>query len=236
MKKTLRMPLLAFLAVPLLALSVPALAQDECPVPGPYDACDGCHVPGLNPNVELAAITWAESEHLNGVTFGPDRCKNCHQPFRTADTDCGEPDREYGVECAVCHTDHTDDCDRELRIWDREACEYGPEIHHYNLNELCLTCHDRPEIQGHSAFDAPPQGWGQAMLEQKGVLCVDCHMPIVPFTDRFGVMTEGRTHDWKVADNLPYSCGTLPGGCHENKTDDWALKQIAKDKMHGEVD
>jgi hypothetical protein len=234
MKKTLRMSLLALLVVPILALSVPALAQD-CPLPGPYEPCRNCHVPGLNPNVELAFETWVTSEHLNGVTFGPDFCKDCHQPFR-AEEPCGEPDRANGVECAVCHTDRGDGCDRELRVWDRAACDYGPLIEHDDLNELCLTCHNRPEIIGHSAFNAPPKGWGQAMLEQKGVWCVDCHMPIVPYVDQFGFETEGRTHDWKVADNLPYSCGTLPGGCHANKTDEWALKQIAKNKIHGEVD
>ena len=234
MKKTLRMSLLALLAVPILALSVPALAQD-CPLPGPYEPCDACHAPGVNPNVELAFETWVMSEHLNGVTFGPDFCKDCHQPFR-AEEPCGEPDRAYGVECAVCHTGRGGGCDRELRVWDRAACDYGPLIEHDDLNELCLTCHNQPDIIGHSAFDAPPKGWGQVMLERKGVWCVDCHMPIVPYVDRFGVETEGRTHNWKVADNLPYSCGTLPGGCHANKTDEWALKQIAKNKIHGEVD
>jgi hypothetical protein len=234
MRKTLRISLWVVLVVPILVLSVPAIAQD-CPVPGPYEPCNGCHVSGLNPNVQLAYDTWAESEHLNGVTFGPDRCKNCHQPFRTEEP-CGELDREYGVECAVCHTDHTDECDRELRIWDRASCDYGPPIEHNNLNEACLTCHNRPDIIGHSAFDAPAQGWGKAMLEQQGVQCVDCHMPVVPFTDQFGVKTEGRTHNWKVADNLPYSCGTMPGGCHSNKLDEWALKQIEKNKIHGEVD
>ncbi len=74
------------------------------------------------------------------------------------------------------------------------------------------------------------------MLERKDVQCVDCHMPFVPFTDQFGFQTWGRTHDWKVADNLPYSCGTIPGGCHANKTETWALKQIGKNKIHGEVD
>lgn len=225
---------LALLVLPILAFSVPAVAQD-CPLPGPYEPCDGCHVPGLNPNVELAFETWVMSEHLNGVTFGPDFCKNCHQPFR-ADEPCGEPDRVYGIECAVCHTPRGDECDRELRVWDRSLCEYGPPIEHHDLDELCLTCHNQPDIIGHSAFDAPPQGFGKAMLVQQGVQCVDCHMPIVPFVDRFGIETEGRTHNWKVAENLPYSCGTMDGGCHANKTDEWALKQIAKNKIHGEVD
>ena len=65
---------------------------------------------------------------------------------------------------------------------------------------------------------------------------MDCHMPIVPYVDQFDIETEGRTHNWKVAENLPYSCGTMAGGCHANKTDEWALKQIAKNKIHGEVD
>ena len=235
MKRILRIPALAVLVLPILALSVPALAED-CPIPGPYEPCTGCHVPGLNPNVQLAFDTWVRQRASQRCDVRSRlRCKNCHQPFR-ADEPCGEPDRANGIECAACHTDHSDDCDRELRVWDRTLCDYGPPIEHDNLNELCLTCHDRPDIVGHSAFDAPPQGFSQVMMEQKGVQCVDCHMPIVPFTDRFGIPTEGRTHNWKVADNLPYSCGTMPGGCHFNHDDEWALKQIEKNKTHGEVD
>jgi hypothetical protein len=238
MKNTPRMLPLALLVVPILALSLPAIAQD-CPQPGYYEPCDGCHVPGLNPDVELAYTSWLDSEHLNGVTFGPDFCKNCHQSFRGDPADCDllAPDRANGIECATCHTERiSEDCDRELRVWDRANCDYGPVIAHQNLDELCLTCHDRPDIIGHSAFDAPPQGWAQAMLVQRGVMCVDCHMAFVPFVDRFGIEAEGRTHNLKVADNLPYSCGTLEGGCHSQKTTEWALKQIEKNKIHGEVD
>jgi hypothetical protein len=36
-----------------------------------------------------------------------------------------------------------------------------------------------------------------------------------------------------VEANLPYSCGTVDGGCHSNKTTEWAQKQIDKDKIHG---
>ena len=106
MKKILRMPLSAVFVAPLLALSLPSLAN-ECPIAGPYEPCTGCHVPGLNPNVELAYNTWSASEHLNGVTFGPDFCKNCHQPFRADPADCDllAPDRANGIECATCHTE-----------------------------------------------------------------------------------------------------------------------------------
>jgi formate-dependent nitrite reductase cytochrome c552 subunit len=237
MKKNLRVPLLALLAVPMLALAAPAIAE-ECPEPAYYEPCTGCHVPGLNPNVELAYTTWLESEHLNGVTFGSDFCKDCHQSFRGDPGTCDQlaPDSMNGIECATCHTERiSEECDRELRVWDRASCDYGPLIDHDNLDELCLTCHDRPDIVGHSAFFAPPQGWGKAMLEQKGVMCVDCHMPKVPFEGDTG-SSEGRTHNWKVAENLPYSCGTLEGGCHSNKTSKWALKQIEKNKIHGLVD
>jgi hypothetical protein len=235
MKKILWKLLSVVFVAPLLALSLPSFAN-ECPIAGPYEPCTGCHVPGVNPNVQLAAETWIMSEHFNGVTFGPDFCKNCHQPFRTEDLSCGEPDREYGVECAACHTDHTDECGRELRVWDRATCDVGPLIGHDDLNALCLTCHDRPDITGHSAFNAKPKGWAKAMAKHKDVQCVDCHMPIVPFTDQFGFGTEGRTHDMEVTGNLPFSCGTMAGGCHANKTSDWAVKQILKNKIHGEVD
>jgi hypothetical protein len=237
MKKNLCTPILALLVVPMLALAVPSIAQ-ECPETGYYEPCAGCHVPGVNPNVELAYTTWLGSEHRNDITFGPEFCKDCHQSFRGEPETCDQLalDSMNGIECATCHTDHSDDCDRELRVWDRASCDYGPLIDHDDLDALCLTCHDRPDKVGHSAFFAPPQGWGQAMLEKQGVMCVDCHMPNVPFTDNSGSSSVGRTHDWKVAENLPYSCGTVDGGCHSNKTSDWALKQIKKNKIHGLVD
>ena len=70
------------------------------------------------------------------------------------------------------------------------------------------------------------------MFEHKGVRCVDCHMPKVPMVA--GVETKMvHSHSWGVASTLPHSCGTTEGGCHSNHKHEWAVKQIAKGKIHG---
>ena len=76
-----------------------------------------------------------------------------------------------------------------------------------NESHFCLTCHvqDPHNAASNSVFQT---------MYASGVSCIDCHM--APFaintgttTDAFGTpagLTE-RFHDWKVAENLPYSCG-----------------------------
>jgi hypothetical protein len=64
----------------------------------------------------------------------------------------------------------------------------------------------------------------------KKIKCIDCHVAKVPNPlDPPGRMT--RTHTFKVTENLPTSC--INAGCHSNKTVEWALKQIQKEKIHG---
>ena len=74
-------------------------------------------------------------------------------------------------------------------------------------SDFCLTCHEQ------DPHNAASNSVYQVMYAS-GVSCIDCHM--APFaintgttTDAFGTpagLTE-RFHDWKVAENLPYSCG-----------------------------
>ena len=74
-------------------------------------------------------------------------------------------------------------------------------------SDFCLTCHEQDphNAASNSVFQ---------VMYASGVSCIDCHM--APFAintgttvDSFGTpagLTE-RFHDWKVAENLPYSCG-----------------------------
>jgi hypothetical protein len=74
-------------------------------------------------------------------------------------------------------------------------------------SDFCLTCHEQDphNAASNSVFQ---------VMYAAGVSCIDCHM--APFAintgttvDAFGTpagLTE-RFHDWKVAENLPYSCG-----------------------------
>jgi hypothetical protein len=90
-------------------------------------------------------------------------------------------------------------------------------------NQFCLTCHEQDphNAQANSIFQ---------VMYNAGVTCIDCHMapyqiftgtasnPAAPLPERF--------HDWKVAENLPYSCGaqgSLSGfTCHSEFTADSA--------------
>jgi hypothetical protein len=102
----------------------------------------------------------------------------------------------------------------------------------YGANEraFCLTCHEQDphNAASNSVFQ---------VMYGAGVSCWDCHM--APFTVNTGTTTDAagtpaglteRFHDWKVAENLPYSCGaqgSLSGyTCHPNFTAASALAYI----------
>jgi hypothetical protein len=53
-------------------------------------------------------------------------------------------------------------------------------------------------------------------MVEAGVRCMDCHMAVY---DKIpGTEVDKRFHDFKVAKNLPYSCGAEGSvlGCHSN--------------------
>ena len=95
-------------------------------------------------------------------------------------------------------------------------------------SQFCLTCHEQ------DPHNAQSNGVFQAMYAA-GVTCIDCHM--APYIVGVAGNTTGtpvglteRFHDWKVAENLPYSCGaqgSLSGfNCHSNFTTASALAFI----------
>lgn len=74
-------------------------------------------------------------------------------------------------------------------------------------SHFCLTCHEQDphNAASNSVFQ---------VMYASGVSCIDCHM--APFAINTGTTTDAlgtpaglteRFHDWKVAENLPYSCG-----------------------------
>jgi len=69
--------------------------------------------------------------------------------------------------------------------------------------QFCLNCHEQNPHTPNAIF--------QVMFDA-GVTCIDCHM--APYIVGVANNTTGtpvglteRFHDWKVAENLPYSCG-----------------------------
>ncbi len=218
-----------------LIMASPASAQDRTEA----DRCAGCHFyPG---NVVMPFVVgetdpatgWYLSEHANSYSDnnGNTYCAKCHSPFQ-ADPDAthGSNDpvpSEYweAVTCSSCHPPH------DLRVaWGTPIGNYdiqeGDWFPVYDANALCTYCHTG------ARHEKDFQGYGDVMYHKKGVRCIDCHMAEVPNDldppDRYT-----RTHDFKVATNVPYSCGTVEGGCHANHKEEWAIKQIHKEKMHG---
>lgn len=92
-------------------------------------------------------------------------------------------------------------------------------------NQFCLTCHEVNPHAGNAVYQ---------VMFTAGVNCIDCHMaPYQIFTGTASSPAAAlpeRFHDWKVAENLPYSCGaqgSLSGfTCHSEFTAQSALAFI----------
>ncbi len=63
-------------------------------------------------------------------------------------------------------------------------------------DQFCLTCHEQRHNTDNPAFSA---------MYGAGVKCVNCHMAPFQYVIPGGVAEV--FHDWKVGENLPYSCG-----------------------------
>ncbi len=87
---------------------------------------------------------------------------------------------------------------------------------------LCTQCHTGDFAPGF-------QGYGDYM-HYAGVRCIDCHMAKIPSGDP--AIGERAAHNFKVAANLPYSCGTVPGGCHARRPMSWAVRILELGPMH----
>lgn len=161
-------------------------------------------------------------------------CGSCHPPHDLRvmwDTPIGN--YVVGEPREVPNPDYDpDDDDSDEYIPNEDA--WIPRYEGRGGNDLCAYCHNG---SGHADLKEF-QGYGKAM-ERQGVNCWDCHMPKVP-NDAVDRLL--RTHEFPPPEvlfmpveeggMLMYSCGTYEGGCHSNKTELWALKQIQKEKIH----
>lgn len=147
-------------------------------------------------------------------------CAKCHSPLEATpqatfedgflmNTALVADGKIEGVTCNACHPPHG--TNPRLGIY-----KYGQPTNQatsYQLIKedeqdlLCLNCHIERHNENNPAFKR---------MYDAGVQCTDCHMA------RYGKVAGGtvikRAHDFKVAQNLPYSCGvrgSLPGfTCH----------------------
>jgi hypothetical protein len=162
---------------------------------------------------------WRASAHSqsNYASTQNTYCAQCHSPLQ-AKGDATQKNHEMipngqveGVTCAACHPSHTSAVvlGRRLGVYkfgmDKSKPEAYDVVHEGAEDQLCLNCHTTRHGEGNPAMD---------LMVVAEVRCMDCHMAVygkVPETH-----VDKRFHDFKVAKNLPYSCGAEGSvlGCH----------------------
>jgi hypothetical protein len=165
---------------------------------------------------------WLAAKHsqTNYASTQNTYCAQCHSPLQaTADAQfkpgMSQPigdGRVEGVTCAACHPSHTAAAilGRRLGIYkfgmDKSKPEAYDVIHHGDEDRLCLSCHVTRHNEGNAAFD---------LMYVAGVTCMDCHLAV--YGKILNSEVDKRFHDFKVAKNLPYSCGVAGSVivCHD---------------------
>lgn len=191
--------------------------------PGPYGEndntfCAFCHSP-LQASATVPGMFFegAVNDPVTVSTFQGVTCSSCHP----SNTVAGQiltlyPNAESGGETATLIRGESP----------TQASSWIPILPGQE-SQFCLTCHEQ------DPHNAQSNGVFQAMYAA-GVSCIDCHMaPYQVFTGtpaRPAAPLPERFHDWKVAENLPFSCGaqgSLSGfNCHSNFTTASALAFI----------
>ncbi len=210
------------------------------------NSCTGCHfIRGYDFLADVVGVTWntdtlmwartgtgwldsrhAQSEYgENNNTF----CTRCHSPLQASATSSFNngftqaepvPDGAFAaVTCRVCHLTHSPvnsvfsaqnpTANGTLAVYKwkgvNNPASFQPVMEGQE-DLLCLNCHEQRHSTDNAAFEA---------MYSVGVRCMDCHM--APY-QLFRTLPE-RHHDWKVAQNEPFSCGaqgSLSGfGCHQ---------------------
>ncbi|HLG14455.1 MAG TPA: multiheme c-type cytochrome [Blastocatellia bacterium] len=140
-------------------------------------------------------------------------CAKCHSPLQATPqasfkngifkrTDPIADGQMEGVTCAACHPSHNAAVvlGRRLGIYKYGMNKATPEaydvIHEGEEDQLCLNCHVERHNEDNPAFH---------LMYEVGVRCVDCHMAV--YGQILGTHVDKRFHDFKVAKNVPYSCG-----------------------------
>ena len=197
---------------------------------------------------------WVMSEHGSSYDNGMGAntyCAKCKSPIEfdpqsTLENNIIIPESKWqSVTCLVCHTTNLVPQPRPPGAHLHLMGNYIPGsgdpnnatlenitqmyIIRDNPNDLCAYCHT-----GRYEVTFVP-GYGRIM-EKKGVTCLDCHMPMKPNPVPIPQLTEFRSHKLDPLKDSSFSCGINRDDCHYNKNEDWALKQMLKEKIHPESD
>lgn len=183
---------------------------------------------------------WFASKHSRsnyGITQNT-FCAKCHSPIEAKpeatfvkgvfhNTEQIPYGKVEGVVCASCHPTSASAKVLGTRVgiykygMDKTTPDAYKPIFPGHEDELCLNCHVQRHDTKNPAFKA---------MYEAGVKCIDCHMAQYGKTNNGQGTVEKRFHDYKVATNLPFSCG-LSGSesgvaCHTEFSVDATLKLI----------
>lgn len=224
------------------------------------NSCTACHFSlgvGGNHMLEAVGVTFNSTANAFSLTgngwfaarhstsnYGSTQntfCAKCHSPIEAApqatfndgifeNTSLIPDGQVEGVTCASCHLSHNAAAVAGTRIgiykygMDKNTLAAYQPLTEGNFDLLCLNCHVQRHNEDNAAF---------ARMYSAGVECVDCHM--APYG--YNLNSDGTQgtlvkhfHDFKVADNLPYSCGvqgSLSGfQCHPEFSTNSTLQLI----------
>ena len=188
--------------------------------------------------LKFSGSGWFASKHsvTNYASTQNTYCAKCHSPLQA------KPESEFklggsepisygkveGVTCAVCHPSHNSavELGRRLGVYkigmDKNKTEAYDVVHEGQEDNLCLNCHTTRHNEDNQAMQ---------LMYVAGVRCIDCHMApygIVPGTETHEHPIKKLFHDFKVATNLPFSCGVRGSvvHCHPEFSVESTLKLI----------
>ncbi|MFI5174189.1 MAG: multiheme c-type cytochrome [Terriglobia bacterium] len=156
---------------------------------------------------------WRASRHAqsNHGSTQNTFCAKCHSPIQATpqatfnngfmeNTALIADGQVEGVTCAGCHPPHA--TVPRLGIYhygqDKTKATSYTLIPEDQQDLLCLNCHVNRHNESNAAFKR---------MYDAGVQCTDCHMARYGLTNNGKGTVQKRFHDFKVAQNLPYSCG-----------------------------
>jgi hypothetical protein len=171
----------------------------------------GVKIDAANTVFSLSGSGWRASQHSIS-NFGSTQntfCAKCHSPIEATpqatfnngflqNTALIPYGVVQGVTCASCHPPHG--TVPRLGIY-----QYGKPttlatsyqlIQEEDQDLLCLNCHVTRHNETNVAFER---------MYDDGVRCTDCHMAV--YVQILNSTVYKKFHDFKVATNLPYSCG-----------------------------
>jgi hypothetical protein len=193
-------------------------------------------------NTKIFSFTgngWFASKHSrsNYRTTQNTYCTKCHSPLQA------KPEASYsngifkntvqvpdgkveGVVCASCHPSSAvaKIIGRRVGIYQIGQDKTKPEaykvIEEGDEDKLCMNCHKERHSTKNPAF---------RVMYDIGVRCIDCHMATYGKTNNGQGLVDKRFHDFKVAMNLPFSCGVKNSSglsCHPEFSVESTLKLI----------